>query len=249
MPLIISRCLNESTIGAVHFGADDLTALATAAAVIVGGVLALLQISTARGTSRLDHTVGLHREYSGGEIGAARERLTMYMWMLGVDGNARPGCCYQPSWADILPPYSDATGVSEPVPTGERGRFSRYPPQAMHGDPAASPLGDYYHVTRFFERVWATYKAGKLDASLLNDLLGHDIVWWSCLLYRIGERDSAFRAALHRLLIVGARPAPRWWQWSSRERVRWTVRVGNPMNVFEKVPEEAMSLLSPAESS
>lgn len=121
----------------------------------------------------------LHEQLTSGEIGAARDRFSSYMWSTG--GEHQPGRCWIPSWEQLLG-VDFARGLDE-------ADLSAYP-EELRVQKDQTPLRDLYKILWCFERIHVSIARGLLDLELAAGMLGSHTVWWDALCRRIPARPE-----------------------------------------------------------
>ncbi len=175
--------------------------------VILTGIAALVafagvawQLRRQRHTASVERTIALHRDLTTGEVGAARDRFTEYMWRVGAFHRQRS--CHQPTFFELLGPV-----YADPPSTTLTEWLHEYPVD-IGGVSTATPLRDLYKVLWCFERVGAALDAGLLDKVLFRDLLAHHAFWWDSLCVRIEPDDTRHRFALRHLSDASEQQVP-----------------------------------------
>jgi hypothetical protein len=157
-------------------------AVGTVTAIVAATVVAVSQLRAERRLSAVERTIALHEAATTGEIGAARQRLSQYMWDAGsTEGVHR--CC-QPTWEQLLGARYTT------VPDG-LADLSVYPHEIVTR-PGQTPVKDLYTILWFFQRVADADHTGLLDPDLTWGMLAHHTVWWGTLCARIDERHTQY---------------------------------------------------------
>ncbi|GHJ48249.1 hypothetical protein Cs7R123_55910 [Catellatospora sp. TT07R-123] len=141
------------------------TVIAVVAAVVVG----LVQLRVQRRLTAVERTIQMQRDFTTGETGDARGRLSRHMARTGraLGGEER---YHQPRWEELVGRQymSMADGQAD---------LSLYPPD-MQASGDQTPLRDIYKVLWALERIAASYRGGLLDRDLAFKLLARHVVWW-----------------------------------------------------------------------
>ena len=157
-------------------------AVGTIGAIAAATAVAVSQLRAQRRLSAVERTIALHEAATTQEIGAARQRLSRYMWEAGSTGGMHR-CC-QPTWEQLL------GARYMPIPE-HLADLSTYPPEIATG-PGQTPLDDLYTILWFFQRVADADHTGLLDPDLTWGMLAHHTVWWGTLCARIDERHTQY---------------------------------------------------------
>jgi hypothetical protein len=138
---------------------------AVAAAVLVG----LIQLRGQRRLMAVERTILSQKDFTTGETGDARGRLSRYMALVGKSEGGEEQY-RQPHWEEIVG-HQYMT-----VPPGVAD-LSVYPTDMQPGADQ-TPLRDLYKVLWAIERIAASYKGGLLDHDLTGKMLARHVVWW-----------------------------------------------------------------------
>jgi len=177
----------------MSFNLGTLPAWGAVAIAMVSAVFALVQLRANERARRVDRVIQMHQSLTGGEVGAARDRFTSFMWRVGDSGESATQGPYRPTIDSLIAP-----AVAAPPPDGEQGRLAYYPDDLTDSGGIA-PLQDLYKVLWCFERIEAARSHNTLDRDLLVNLIGFHAAWWDHLLGRISDTDSHHRRALRDL--------------------------------------------------
>jgi hypothetical protein len=161
----------------------------TIIAIVAAVAVAVFQIRSQRQQTAIERTIAAHRDLTAGEIGAARDRLSEFMWSTGskTDSNR----CYKPSWEELL--------GSEYVVLGSGDQDLSAYPASMGAEPGQTPLRDLYRILWSLERVGVAYHAQILDSKLALEMLANHVVWWNILCERIPLGKTRYRRSLSEL--------------------------------------------------
>src|SRR5205807_133886 len=102
----------------------------------VAAFIALRQLRAGQRGLKTQRSIDLHRDLTTGEVGAARDRFTTFMWQLGEE-KYHVNRCSRPTF--------DALNPAVGLPSARRGRMGSYPKHMEAGHPA-EPLRDLYKV-------------------------------------------------------------------------------------------------------
>jgi hypothetical protein len=210
---------------------DDPVAAGTVAAAItaiVGVAYAARQLSDAKKARKVDRVLELHREFSTGEIAAARSRFSELMWRAGElafgltnesisNIDFRMGYCWQPTWRSLYPSTSECEGAS----TFER--FLGVYPDGIPGAEESRPLYDLRKVLWSFERINDALSEN-LQEDLILSLFGWHVVWWEIVTRRLDRELGAILQPLDELTK---------WVAKRNRRVWMKRRLYDPHNDFQ----------------
>lgn len=164
-------------------------AFGTILAFLVAVVIAVGQLKTQRRQLAVERTIAAHKDMTSGEAGAARDRLSEFMWREG--SSVGTNSCWQPSWEQLL-----GAGYLE-IPNHVRD-LSKYP-EDIATSCEQTPLRDLYKIFWQFERVGAAYHSGLLDDRLALQMIASHVVWWDSLCARIESDKTRYRRPLAEL--------------------------------------------------
>ncbi|MDQ2958846.1 MAG: hypothetical protein M3Y42_18040 [Actinomycetota bacterium] len=175
--------------------------------VFVGLCVAGWQLSRQRQATLTARTLAFHQELTTGEVGSARDRLSMFMWTVGA---ARNGLfsCWQPTWPELL-------GAA--LLPGQAHDLQTYPAEAIYAN--SLPLRDLYRIFWSFERIAQARMANLLDNSLATEILGNHAVWWDLFCSKITEQETRYRKTLEDLADAYRTADPKLEEWAQRDFV------------------------------
>ena len=162
--------------------ATTITAVAAcgaAGAALWGLQYARRQIDTAVKARQVDRVLALYKDFTSGEVGAARDRFSDLMFRTGERAfGARK--CWRPDLESLIPSHS---GVENSLSSS---RFlGAYPPDMVDGV-GKRPIQDLRQVLWCFDRINEARKGhSSLDEQLLISLMGHQVIWWNLLCARL----------------------------------------------------------------
>ena len=166
---------------------------------------------------QVDRVLALHKEFTTGEIAAARDRFNQLMYRAGEEAFG-PRMAWRPDWESLIPPNP---AVAQDLAAR---RFLGAYPLDMVGDDNHRPIHDLRSVLWCFDRInEARKREASLDEDLLVSLLGHSVVYWSVLCGRLESKGGANLRALVELA-------------SWMEAKGWR---NDPRNAHRKTPEES----------
>lgn len=164
--LVSALLLSASQYSAV---ASTVQAIAVIPAI---GVAALALISDSR-DKRVDRVLDLHKEFTSGDVQAAKGRLSLHLRAHGINGRVRPTSREELTHDPALSKYSSNHNFR--------------------------PRADLDLILRFFERTNAARIAQTIDAPMLVELIGRHAAWWDLAI--VETRDEVPRAPLRELAI------------------------------------------------
>lgn len=173
--------------------------------VLVGLGIAWWQLSRQRQGARVARTLAFHQELTAGEVGSARDRLSMFMWTVGAARNGEFSC-WQPTWPELL--------GAELLP-GQADGLHRYPDEPIYA--SSLPLRDLYRILWSFERIARARAADLLDDPLATEILGNHAVWWDLLCGKITEQETRYRKTLNDLAGAYRAADPKLQDWARRD--------------------------------
>ena len=176
----------------------------TVAALVVAGVVALVQVAAQRRQQLIERTILAHRDITTGEAWGARDRLSEFMWRRGSSNGSY--LCWQPTYADLQ-------GASYGRLSDAAVDVSRYPDDLQPAN-GQTPIRDLYLILWQFERVGVAYRAGLLDDTLAAQMLASHFVWWNVFCARITVADTKYREGLKVLADEFARREPALYEWA-----------------------------------
>ena len=156
------------------------------AAIIAAILVAMMQIRIQRRQAAVERTIAAHRDITTGEVGAARDRLSEFMWSAGSDAQANR--CRQPTWEQLL-------GRQYVSLSSEDQDLSEYPDETAAGI-GNTPLRDLYRIWWSLERIGVAHRSNILDRQLTRDMLANHVVWWDTLCEKIPANKTRYRRAL-----------------------------------------------------
>ena len=174
----------------MSFNLGTIPAWATAAVAAVGAVRASCSCALTGGKTRVDRVIQLHQSLTGGEVGAARDRFTTFMWRVGAPDDPTTRSPRRPTLDSL-----DFATRSPSTSNEEHGSLARYPDDLTDSD-CIDPLPGPLQGALVLERIDAARSHNTLDKDLLLTLIGFHAAWWDRLLSRIGDGDSQHRRAL-----------------------------------------------------
>lgn len=192
-----------------------VAACGAAGAALWGLRYAKRQIDAAVNDHRVDRAMMLYRDFTSGEVGAARDRFSDLMFRVGEEAFG-PRKCWRPDLESLIPSHSAGNRFSP-------SRFlGAYPPDMIDGIDKR-PIQDLRQVLWCFDRInEARKRQSSLDEQLLVPLMGHDVAWWNLLCGRLATREASHVYSLVQLA-------------SWMEEKGWR---NDPRNRYRKSPED-----------
>ena len=162
-----------------------VAACGAAGAALWGLQYARRQIGTAVKARQVDRVLALHKDFTSGEVGAARDRFSDLMYRAGERAfGARK--CWRPDLESLIPPHS---AVENDLSSS---RFLGAYPLDTAGEAGNRPIQDLRQVLWCFDRMnEARKRPSLLDEQLLISLMGHQVIWWNLLCGRLATREAS----------------------------------------------------------
>lgn len=141
----------------------------TVTAVVAAVGVGLVQIRVQRRLTAVERTIQMQKDFTTGETGDARGRLSRYMALVGRSEGGEEKY-RRPYWEELVGHQymTVADGMAD---------LSLYPSD-MQTSGDETPLRDMYKVLWALERIAASYRSGLLDQDLTVKLLARHVVWW-----------------------------------------------------------------------
>ena len=188
-----------------------VAACSAAAAALRGLRYAKSQIDTAVNDHQVDRVLALYRDFTSGEVGAARDRFSDLMFRAGEKAFG-PRKCWRPELESLIPAYPTVGNDLSP------SRFLGAYPQDMAGAEGSRPINDLRQVLWCFDRINEARKGqSPLDDQLLVSLMGHQVVWWNLLCGRLVAREASH---VYSLVQLASWMEERGWRADPRNRYR-----------------------------
>jgi hypothetical protein len=183
-------------------------------------IFAAGQLRESRTAARIDRTLALHVEYTEGDIGASRHRLSSFLYEEAHRRGLSDERTVQPRHLELR--------------AGGSMRFYRARDEQERDPSVHTVVRDVHNMMWFFQRVGSALDHGVIDEALLYSLFGYHAVRWECTFMHFNRDDAEIRAGLEDVASWACSRA------DSETKARWLERVER---MHEELPARIVALL------